>query len=386
MSDSHLEQAEKKRTNTRDSGIELLKIIAIFLIVISHTIQSLASKSAYLSYSGYVIDLSVATSDLQTILLTIMRHFGSWGNNIFFVCSAWFLLKSTTYSKRKVFSILADVWVVSIVLMVISLILLKGNVSRVMLLKSIFPTTFSNNWYITCYLLFYPTHPILNRIIQSMSQKALFRTTAALAVLYIFLNFIDTWFFSSYLILWLAIYFVVAYMQKYLMKYADNLKWNVWFFAANAFCLIALILVTEFAGLHISFLSTAALHWAKNCNPFLIFMSIAMLNIARNIHFKSRPINFISSLSLLVYITHENIFLGTYFRPAMWNYIYTHYGYDFVVGWVFVMAIVLFLFGLLASILYTSTLQKVVSRAIDRLYSALRKRYLSIERKLITPL
>lgn len=51
------------------------------------------------------------------------------------------------------------------------------------------------------------------------------------------------------------------------------------------------------------------------CNPFLLAMSIAMFNIARNIHFKNRFINYISKLSLLIYIIHENIILEHILDP-----------------------------------------------------------------------
>ena len=83
---------------TRDSGIELLKIFAIFIIVIGHTVQSLTNE-AYTNNS-YVIDISRATTNVKFILLQIFRYFGSWGNSIFFICSAWFLLKSKNWNNN----------------------------------------------------------------------------------------------------------------------------------------------------------------------------------------------------------------------------------------------------------------------------------------------
>lgn len=40
----------------RNSGIELLKIIAIVLIVISHVVYTLKTVNPYISYNGYVVD------------------------------------------------------------------------------------------------------------------------------------------------------------------------------------------------------------------------------------------------------------------------------------------------------------------------------------------
>lgn len=115
-------------------------------------------------------------------------------------------------------------------------------------------------------------------------------------------------------------------------------------------------------------------------NPFLLAMSIAMFNIARNIHFKNRFINYISKLSLLIYIIHENIILRTYFRPAMWNYVYKRFGYSDVIQWVFIISFIIFIFGILCSILYVLTLQRFVNKVSGKLYEVVRIKYLLFEK------
>ncbi len=164
----------------RNSGIESLKIIAIFLIVISHVVQTLRSEKIYISYSDYVVDVSIATTNVQTFILALFSYFGEWGNTIFFVCSAWFLLRSSKYNKRKWFFMLFEIWVVSIIILVVTFFIRHGDVSSKLIIRSILPTTFSNNWYLTCYLLFYPIHPYLNSIIQRSDKRHLFRISGAL--------------------------------------------------------------------------------------------------------------------------------------------------------------------------------------------------------------
>lgn len=154
------------RQTTRESGIELLKIFAMFIIVIAHMVQTLTTPDPQLSYQGYVMDISRATTDVQTIILLILRHFGVFGNEIFFICSAWFLLKSDNYKKKKWFFMFLEIWVVSVLILIITYVSLHGNISKKILIKSIFPTTFANNWYLTCYLLFYPLHTVLNKVIK----------------------------------------------------------------------------------------------------------------------------------------------------------------------------------------------------------------------------
>lgn len=366
---------------TRDSGIELLKIFAIFVIVINHTVQSLTNEAYNIPNNGFVIDISRATTNIQCILLLIFRHFGVLGNSVFFICSAWFLLKSKNWNKKKWLFMVIEIWVVSIVIFIITYIILHGNISIGIIISSLFPTTFGNNWYMTCYLLFYPIHPILNSIVNMMNRRQLFRSTLVMVFLYVFMNFINcSWFFSSAIILWITIYFAIAYMQKYLMSFVDNIRENIILFIIGVIGFIGIILITDICGLYSQVLSDKVMRWVNNCNPFLLAMSIAMFNIARNIHFKNRFINYISKLSLLIYIIHENIILRTYFRPAMWNYVYKRFGYSDVIQWVFIISFIIFIFGILCSILYVLTLQRFVNKVSGKLYEVVRIKYLLFEK------
>lgn len=72
---------------------------------------------------------------------------------------------------------LVEIWTVSIIILIITYIILRGDISTKIILKSVFPTLFANNWYMTCYLLFYPVHfhPTCNPI--HPSHHCLYTTT-----------------------------------------------------------------------------------------------------------------------------------------------------------------------------------------------------------------
>lgn len=374
-------QIERKADRlVRNSGIELLKIIAIFLVITFHVVQTLRSENRFISYNDYIVDVSVATTNIQTFILALLSYFGALGNTIFFVCSAWFLLRSSKHNKRKWFFMLFEIWIVSIAILIITIFIRHGDISGTLLIRSILPTTFSNNWYLTCYLLFYPIHPFLNSIIHTADKKHLFRISATLFLIYCCFNFINrAWFFPSRIILWVTIYFVMAYLQFYMKDFIDNTKYNLILLLFGFIGYIGIAITANVLGLHVSYLNDKTLHWATSCNPFLIAMSVALFNIMRKLTFKNKMINYISSLSLLIYIIHENILLRTYFRPAMWNYIYENYGYDNVLLWVFALVFVVFIFGIVSSIIYDRTLRPLIRKIGDKIYSALRTIYLKIE-------
>ena len=104
----------------RESGIELLKIIAIFAIVISHTVQTLTSKNKYVGFSDYVFDISHSTTDPLSFVFMLLRYLGQFGNIVFVICSAWFLVDSSKSSGKKVVNLIFEIWSVSIIILVIA--------------------------------------------------------------------------------------------------------------------------------------------------------------------------------------------------------------------------------------------------------------------------
>lgn len=368
----------------RKSSIELLKIVGILLIVISHVVETLHVSNNYIAMNDFILDISTATTNIQYLILAIFQYSGSLGNSIFFVCSAWFLLDSDKSDAKKILHMLMDVWTVSIIILIVVYVIKCGAVPLELVIRQIFPTTFENNWYITCYLLFYPLHTFLNLIIKKIDQKTLLKITLVMLGLYVGVNFIISGsFFWSKLVLWVALYFAIAYMKYYLADIANKVSFNILVLGISCVGLIGLVCLTNFLGLHIEIFSLSLLKWKSNCNPFLILIAISMLNIARNVHFESKIVNYVSSLSLLIYIFHENQLLKIFYRPQMWSFVYHQFGYDYILIWMFILVVIVFLFGLIASIVYKHTIGKIVSIVCNRSFPALQRMYRKIEENIL---
>ena len=66
---------KSKQSEERNSSVELLKIIAIFLILISHVIWTVGRTSEYIAYDDYVVDLSVATTNIQHLIMIMLLYY-----------------------------------------------------------------------------------------------------------------------------------------------------------------------------------------------------------------------------------------------------------------------------------------------------------------------
>lgn len=361
------QKAFADKSRMRDSGIELLKVIAVVLIVISHVVLTLTTENEYIPYNDYLLDCTHATTNGTVLLLAVIRHFGALGNWIFFVASAWFLLDSTKASGKKIMEMLLDIWVISVLFLGITL-LLRGEVSGKLFLFSLLPTTFENNWYLTCYLLFYPLHPYLNRLIAAMTQKEHLKMISVLTVLYIGFNFIKgRFFFPNMLLLWSSVYLILAYIKRYCIGVYSSAKVNGILLLCGAAGAVGIVLLTDLLGLKLAALSDQLLRWVSNFNPFLILIAIAAFGLARNNHFKNKNVNHIAKCAMLIYIIHENILLRTYVRPYLWHCIFDRYGYAHLLLWVFLYSAGWLLAALVLSLLYEKSLQKLTARVSEKI-------------------
>ncbi len=327
-----------------------------------------------------MIDISKASANGVNMALLVLRTFGIFGNSIFFISSAWFLLNNDRVKAKKELKLFLDVWTISVLICGVVLLVRHGSISGKLLVKQFFPTLVANNWYMTCYLLFYPIHGILNKSIRAMSQRELLLAATALGTLYILVDYVvGQVLFPSMLILWITIYVIVAYAKLYMRDLIDNNKVNVLLVLVGILGNAGVIIATDLAGMKIGFLQTKVMYWANNCSPFLLMAAFGLFNIFRNIDFSNRVINYISKMSLFIYVIHENMLLRTYYRPMLWHEVYNRFGYSHVLVWLLILAVEVFAFGLIMSILYEKTIERTVEKATDGLLPLLRKLYAKYE-------
>ena len=150
----------KESETQRRGGVELLRIIAIFLICMSHAVQTARANNNF----GNVI---------SNITLEIMSNFGQIGNILFIICSSWFLVDSKKVKGEKVFKILLDSMAISVIIL-LSFIIVGYDFTFGEIIVNIFPDFYGLLWFIPTYVLFYMVHPLLNHIINSISKKTHF--------------------------------------------------------------------------------------------------------------------------------------------------------------------------------------------------------------------
>lgn len=368
----------------RNASIELLKLVSLFLIVVSHVVQTLIEYNPHVTSNEYVLPVSYPITNFVTFFIVALRYLGIFGNATFFICSAYFLVDKETINFKKILIIFIDVWIISIIFLTSYLIYYGwSNIDSHLILRSFFPTFFENNWYITIYLLLSIISPLLNIIIKSISRPALFWLTLALFVIYIVVAMFVKPPYYSVLIVWITLYFVIGYLKKYSTNLLNSNIFSVCLILIGLIGHITILVITNELAKHMDIGSVNLLSWFIDGNLFITLLAFGIFNLIRKIEFNNRFITYISSLSLFVYVIHENILFRTYTRPLIWNWIHTTYGYDYVLLLILLFSLSLFVASIIISIIYKESIHRLVSLLGKKLYQLLSKFISFINKKIL---
>lgn len=337
---------------TRESNIELLKIIAIIFIVLSHSMPD--GDTARLSSA-----INMGTENNPTyIVLQVMHNLGQIGNDIFLVCSFWFLLSSKKIKSKKIISLMMDALFVSLISL--SIFLLIGfRFPLEYFIRQFAPNLFGNNWFLACYLSLYAIHPGLNLIIESLKDKTLFLTSFILGMMYCVIYFVlrNGGIYYNELIGFIVIYFLVAAVKRAnVYEKVSKKKMSL------AIAISGLLMITVN---YISVEITDSLYsrWNIIINPLFLIIAFSSFGIAIKTKIAvSKCINYISSLSLLVYITHTNRIMRDYVRYAIFDWIKLNYTYHNLLLWCLLFFAFNLIYGMFFAVLYKESLQKAFER------------------------
>lgn len=369
-----------RKNSSRNSSIELLKIMAMFLIVIFHTNMSL--ENSHIIPPMYFGSSNVL--EPSNYFLQMVNYFGGIGNIIFWVCSVWFLVSDNRMSCRKIFSVVADIWVISMLIFIPSVGYLGLKTLAHYIIPCAFPTFFANNWYMTCYLLVFAIHPLLNLIINSFDKLSYFRFTLAIGLLYCVSSMLYTgMFFSSNLIIFIVIYFIVGYIKLYGAKFSLDRKINLTVLIISIASLCAYNYLFDYLKVFYGIESKHFLFWIGIENPFIILIAITLFNLVRNYNFHSKLVNYISSLTLFIYIIHENVIVRGFYRISIWEWIAERFGTSHIIVELLIYSLLLFVVAVVLSIIYKEIIKRTLTGIIEKTYSMLANFYKKLERIMI---
>lgn len=303
----------KKLGKKRLSKYELLRIIAMYLIVLHHSIvHGIFYK---LSFS------SMAENNLKYSVASLLAFGGKVGVFIFVLITGYFMINSKI-SIRKIIKLWLPIFFWSVSSCLISDIII-GHFSFKNFIMSIFPIYFNQYWFMTVYVFMYCLIPFLNVVVKYIcdNKKMLF-LFVVVGILIIFPGFPKKLTYGVYTNSQLAdfciVYCVGALVRK--SKFLRNFKTkNIWPIISILTCCVYFALTIILSLLAQKFNNIIFISYAEKLKAagafltliesFSLFAWISVSNVKYN-----RTINKIAGLTFGIYLISDS----NAFREMIW--------------------------------------------------------------------
>lgn len=302
----------------RKSGIELLRIIAIVLIISHH----------YVNHGGYG-NFTVNEFGLNVVYLQMISLFGKTGCSIFAIITGHFMYKNTIrgqeYYKKIVPLIFESIFYAFFAIAIVSV--LGGDWSKKDLLLA--PLAFiKGNWYLTTYIAFWFFIPYLNIFIDSIDKQTFQRLLIAIFVLY-FVGGIATFTIGAYdpgfFVFMCVMYFIGAYTKKYADDFEYENRKNLAYGLIFAALMMGSVLLMDLFAITLK--KDIILYHALDFQNYNNFLSLGtaffIFLFFLRLDFHSNIINYISSTTIGIYLFHDNKLMW----QILWGGVFSNIAY-----------------------------------------------------------
>jgi len=298
----------------RQSNIELLRIFAMFFIIMHHYVTHGTTSFVYLD----------APLSVQNVFALFLGSLGRPAVATFVLICGYFSIKSDFKLPRFV-SLIAQVFSYSVILLLLAILVLPGGstIGRNDIFASIFPISYGTYWFITAYVVLLLLSPHINKLLLKLTQKQ----HKALIVLFVVIwcllpTFIGASFSGSDLAYFVSLYSIAAYIRLYPLK--ANPSRHFALFGFWAFILLASIASSSYL-LNYSGVFRKYITYFSEYNrlPGAMCALELFLAMSQTKPFYSRLINGIASTSFGIYLIHDNFLI----RPFLWGTIFNSAAY-----------------------------------------------------------
>lgn len=286
------------RTNTRESNFELLRIIAMLMVISVH----------YIRYGGFLKGTEVFSMNFY--LSNLIQSFSTFSVPLYIVISAYFMCDKD-FKLRKIINIWLQVTFYTIAIFLILYFLGIIDFNIINFIKCFMPIITNQYGFVTSYIILLILSPFLNKVINRFDKEELKCLVYTITIIFIILgsgipmNVVT----SSYVGLLIVIYFISAYIKRYVNINNNHKKFIlVYIFSALSIFMGRMIMyklgVGAYADVFLAYNST-----------FVMLGTIGLFMYIRSISIKSKLINNISKLTFGVYLIHDN----NYIRPILYS-------------------------------------------------------------------
>lgn len=361
----------------RQSNIELLRIFAMFLIIVHHF-------NVHTPFAYGPID---ANSFNPTFFTMALLCTGGIGNVIFMIITGYFSVNSR-FNFRKIISLILEMYLYSTLALAIAIIVNRHPISWRELRASLLPIPFGN-WFCAYYVLFSLFIPFLNKLIHHLSKKEFTLLLSATILVFSILPTLTNVPQISSMMMFFVGYLIGSYIQLHTKPKQNRNK----LLLTLLITILLMAAATTIRYLATIFLnipqSTAKINFYANENfsIFVIIIATTLFLLFRSLNIGSNKlVNTIARSTLGVYLIHDNeIIRGMIWRRFAFINPYTMNPFSYI-GLGIIIGFFIFIACTLVDRARIVLVSKLEQNLSNKIYTFIGRHYHIVEHKLKSPL
>lgn len=276
----------------RDSNIELLRIISMFLVLVSHASYSSLEPPTHEEILGSVN---------SSLLRGISESLSEVCVNVFVLVSGWYGIKVRTI---RFLELIFQVLFISIAIYAIMRMLGLTRTMNINEWKEVLLFKHLGYWFVRAYIILYMFAPVLNAFVDNVSKKqhgAFLVVFFLIQTFYGFYNY-GGWYAGGFSPLsFMGLYLLARYMRIYPNKYTQFNK----YLDLSLYFIISLF--TTICSLAFTFLfNKGGTVLFLYSSPLVIVSSVFFFLFFTKLSFQSRKVNWIAASCFAVYLVHTS--------------------------------------------------------------------------------
>ncbi len=309
--------------NKRRTSVELLRIIAMILIIAHH----------FSVHGGF--EYSSTSFSFNELWIQLISMGGKIGVNIFVLISGYYMSESDKSPVKRVIKLWLQVVFYSILIFFIFSLLKIQPFTVKELIKHCMPIIFSQWWFVTNYVVLCILSPYINVLIKSLTVRQYREMVVLCTVIWSIVPAITNMYLGCTSLVWfIYLYILAAYIRKNIMKISSKI-------AAFYACVTLAILVVTTIIFDIISIKKPKLYeqatrlYGMEMFPVLV-ISVGLFLVVLNLDMKNNKyINVISSTTFGIYLIHDDVWVkewlwGTVIHQV--SYAYSYYLVVYSVG------------------------------------------------------
>ncbi len=233
-------------TRKRQTGFELLRIIAMLMILPLH----------YNTAAGTLLTLG-EPADKINVFATLVESFCISGVNTYVLISGYFMSQSKVKPSHLI-KLLCQVYfytiLISMALMIAGIYVINPGESMYKLIEYFFPISSEHYWYVTAYVIMFVLSPVMNAAVEKLSRKQLKVVIMGMLLWFcVIKSFVPVMFVTDhhgYDYSWfLCLYLIAAYIRKYDVRVFYNARNSAVVYFVSCVIIFAMCLATHYYNL-----------------------------------------------------------------------------------------------------------------------------------------